>query len=112
MDILEEKEKGTENVFKEILENLPNMGRKMDMQIYKSRRITNRLNSKCAILKYILVKLSKFKHKENLKAARDKWLIEWKCVPLHYELISDSAETRRPEENGMIYSKYKLNMQK
>lgn len=72
MDILEEKEKGTENVFKEILENLPNMGRKMDMQIYKSRRITNRLNSKCAILKYILVKLSKFKHKENLKAARDK----------------------------------------
>lgn len=41
----EEKEKGTEILFKAIIaENFPKLAREMDIQIYESQKIPNRLN--------------------------------------------------------------------
>ena len=57
----EEKHKGTESIFKEIIaENLPNLGREMDIQIHEAQRTPNRLNLNMATLRHI-IKLSKVK---------------------------------------------------
>lgn len=43
----EEKESGTESLFKAIMnENFPNLGREMGTQIHEAQRIQNRLNPK------------------------------------------------------------------
>ena len=67
MGILEgqEKENGTENIFKAIMaENLPNLGKEMDIQICEAQRIPNRLNLNRNTSKHITVKLSKVRNKE------------------------------------------------
>ena len=68
----EEKKKGTEKIFEEIiLENFPNMGK----EIIKSRkcRVPYRINPRRNTPRHILIKLSKIKYKEKiLKAAREK----------------------------------------
>lgn len=68
----EEKEKGTESIFKTtMIENFPTLGRKIDTQIYKAQGIPNRLKINNTTPRHIIIKLSKVKDR-FLEAAREK----------------------------------------
>ena len=68
----EERKKGNEKIFEEIIvENFPNMGK----EIIKSRkrRVPYRINSRRNMQRHIVITLAKIKDKEKLlKAAREK----------------------------------------
>ena len=66
----EEKKKGTEKIFEEIIvENFPNMGKEIINQVQEAQRVPYRRN----MPRHILIKQSKIKYKEQiLKAAREK----------------------------------------
>ena len=70
----EEKKKGTEKIFEEIIvENFPNMGKEVVNQVQEAQRVTYRINPRRNTPRHILIKLSKIKYKEKiLKAAREK----------------------------------------
>ena len=61
----EEREKGAESLFKEIIaENFTNPGKELDIQVHKAKRIFNYLNAKRRSPGHIMLKLSKFNDKE------------------------------------------------
>ena len=68
----EEKKKGTDKIFEEIIvENVPNMGKEIVNQVLEAQRVPHRINPRRNTPRHILIKLSKIKYKENiLKAAR------------------------------------------
>ena len=70
----EEKKKGTEKIFEEIIaENFPNMGKEIVNQVQEAQRVPHRINLRRNTPRHILIKLSKIKYKEKLlKAAREK----------------------------------------
>ena len=70
----EEKKKGTEKIFKEIIaENFPNMGKEIVNKVQEAQRVPYRINPRRNMPRHILIKLSKIKYKEKiLKAARGK----------------------------------------
>ena len=70
----EEKKKGYEKIFEEIIvENFLNMEKKIANQVQKAQRVPHRVNPRRNIPRHILIKLAKTKHKERiLKAAREK----------------------------------------
>ena len=67
----EEKKKGTEKIFEEIIvENFSNMGREIVNQVQEAQRVPYRINPRRNMPRHILIKLSKIKYKEKvLKAA-------------------------------------------
>ena len=69
----EEKKKGTEKIFEEIIvENFPNMGKEIVNQVQEVQRVPYRINPRRNTLRHILIKLSKIKYKQKiLKAARE-----------------------------------------
>ena len=69
----EEKKKGTEKIFEEIIvENSPNMGKEIVNQVQEAQRIPYRIYPRRNTRRHILIKLSKIKYKEKiLKAARE-----------------------------------------
>ena len=90
----EEKKKGYEKIFEEIIvENFPSMGKEIDNQIQGAQRIPYRINPRRNMPRRILMKLTKTKHKESiLKAAREKQQVTYKGNPIC--LTADlSAET-------------------
>ena len=90
----EEKNKGTEKIFENIIvENFPNMGKEIVNQVQEAQRVPYRINPRRNTPRHILIKLSKTKYKEKiLKAAREKQQITYKGIPIR--LTSDlSAET-------------------
>ena len=70
----EEREKGTEKIFQEIIaENFPNMGKDLVTQIQEAQRVPYKINPRRNTPRHILMKLTKIKDKEKiLKAAREK----------------------------------------
>ena len=68
----EEKKKGTEKIFEDIiLENFPNMGKEIVNQVQEAQTVPYRINPRRNTPRHILIKLSKIKYKEQiLKAAR------------------------------------------
>ena len=70
----EEKKKGTEKIFEEIIvENFPNMRKEIVNQVQEAQRVPYRLNPRRNMSRHILIKLPKIKYKEKmLKAAREK----------------------------------------
>ena len=76
----EEKKKGTEKIFEEIIvENFPNMGKETVSQVQEEQRVPYRINPRRNMPRHILNKLSKIKYKEKiLKAAREKQQITYK----------------------------------
>ena len=70
----EEKKKGTEKIFQEIIvENFLNMGKEIVNQVQKAQKVPYRINPRRNTPRHILIKLSKIKYKEKiLKAAREK----------------------------------------
>ena len=70
----EEKKKGYEKIFEEIIvENFPNMEKEIVNQVQEVQRAPYRINPRRNMPGHILIKLTKIKHKERiLKAAREK----------------------------------------
>ena len=70
----EEKKKGYEKIFEEIIvENLPNMEKEIVNQVQEAQRVPYRINPRRNAPRHILIKLAKTKHKERmLKATREK----------------------------------------
>ena len=68
------KKKGTEKILEEILvENVPNMGKKIATQVQEAQRVPYRINPRRNTSRHILIKLSKIKYKEKiLEAAKGK----------------------------------------
>ena len=90
----EEKKKGTEKIFEEIMvENLLNMVKEIVNQVQEAQRVPYRINPRGKTPRHILIKLSKIKYKGKvLKAAREKNQITYKGMPIR--LTADlSAET-------------------
>ena len=69
----EEKKKGTEKIFEEIIvKNFPNIRKEIVNQVQEVQRVPYRLNPRRNIPRHILIKLTKIKFKKILKAAREK----------------------------------------
>ena len=69
----EEREKGPEKIFEEIIvENFPIMGKEIAVQVREVQRVPGRINRRGNTPRHIVIKLAKIKHKEKLlKAARE-----------------------------------------
>ena len=76
----EEKKKGYEKIFEEIIiENFPNMEKEIVIQVQETQRVPYRINPRRNMPRHILIKLTKTKHKERiLKAAREKQQVTYK----------------------------------
>ena len=70
----EEREKGPEKIFEEIIvENFPNMGKEIATQVQEAQRVPYKINPRRNTPRHIVIKLAKIKDKEKLlKAAREK----------------------------------------
>ena len=90
----EEKKKGTEKIFEEIIvENFPNMGKEIVNQVQEAQRVQYRINPRRNTPRHILIKLSKIKYKKQiLKEAREKQQITHKGIPIRLTAYF-SAET-------------------
>ena len=69
----EEREKGPEKIFEEIIvENFPNMGKEIAIQVQEVQRVPGRINPRRNTPKHIVIKLTKLKDKEKLLKATRK----------------------------------------
>ena len=80
----EDKKKDHEKILEEIKdENFPKMGKKIITQVQETQRVPNRINPRQNTPRYILIKFTKIKHKEQiLKAAMEKQQITHKGIPI------------------------------
>ena len=99
----EEREKGTEKIFQEIIaKNFPHMGKEPLTQIQEAQ-VPYKINPRRNTPRHILIKLIKIKDKEKiLKAAREKKQVTYKGTPISYQQIFQQ-KLCRPEGSGMIY---------
>ena len=95
----EEKKKGTEKIFEEIIdENFPNMGKEIVNQVQEAQRVQYRINPRRNTPRHILIKLSKTKYKEKmLKAARERQQITYKGISIRLtaDLSAETLQARR-----------------
>ena len=95
----EEKKKGYEKIFKEIMvENFPNVEKKIVNQVQEVQRVPYRTNPRRNMPRHILIKLTKTKHKERiLKAAREKQQVTYKgnSIQLTADLSAETLQARR-----------------
>ena len=95
----EEKVKGTEKIFEEIIvENFLNTGKEIVNQVQEAQTVPYRINPKRNMARHILINLSKIKYKEKiLKAAREKQQITYKGIPirLRADLSAEILQARR-----------------
>jgi len=90
----EEREKGTEKIFQEIIaKNFPYMGKEPLTQIQEAQQVPYKINPRRNTPRHILSRLTKIKDKEKIsKAAREKKQTTYKGTPIR--LLADfSAET-------------------
>jgi len=79
----EDKKKDHEKILEIIVAKFPKMGKEIITQVQETQRIPNRINPKQNTPRYILIKLTKIKHKEQIsKAAREKQQITHKGIPI------------------------------
>ena len=81
----EEKKKGYEKIFEEIIiENFPNMEKEIANQVEEAQSVPYRINPRRNMPRYILIKLTKTKHKGRiLKEAREKQQVTYKGNLIH-----------------------------
>ena len=61
----EEREKGPEKIFEEIIvENFPNMGKEIATQVQEAQRVPGRINPRRNTPRCIVIKVTKIKDKE------------------------------------------------
>ena len=102
----EEEEQEIENLFEKIMkENFPNLVKEIDIEIQEAQRVPNKLYTKRATPRHIIITLAKINNKERiLKTAREKETVTYKGVPITYKLISQKKPYRQ-EEARKKYSK-------
>ena len=73
-----------EKIFKEIIaKNFPNMGKETLTQVQEAQRAPGRISPGRNMLRHIVIKLTKIKHKEKIvKATREKQQIAYKGIPM------------------------------
>ena len=98
----EEKMKGYEKIFEEIIdENFPNMEKEIVIQVQEAQRVPYRINPRRNMPRHILIKLTKTKPKERtLKAAREKQQVTYKGykgnpICLTADLSAETLQARR-----------------
>ena len=95
----EEKKKGTEKIFEDIIvENFPNMGKEIVNPVQEAQRVPYKMNPRRNMPRHILIKLSKIKYKEKiLVAAREKQQITYKRIPIRLtaDLSAETLQARR-----------------
>ena len=85
-------------------ENFPNLMKEIDTQVQEAQKIPNELGPKRTTPRHIIIKMPKIKDKRLLKAAREKWIVTYKGVPIR--LSADfSKETLQARRTGKKYSK-------
>ena len=68
----EEKKKGYEKIFEEIIvENFPSMEKEIVNQVQEAQRIPYRISPRRNSPRHVLIKLTKIKHKERILKARE-----------------------------------------
>ena len=107
----EEKKKGTEKRFEEIIvENFSNIGKEIVNQVQESQRVPYRINPKRNIPRHMLIKPSKVKYKEKiLKAEREKQQITRKGIPIRLtaDLSAETLQARREWQDIFKVIKWK-----
>ena len=95
----EEKEKGYEKIFEEIIvENFSKMEKEIVSQAQEAKRASYRINPRRNMPRHILINLTRIKCKERiLKAAREKQNIIYKGNPIYLtaELSAETLQARR-----------------
>ena len=77
------RKKDREKILEEIIvENFPKMGMEIITQVQETQRAPNRINPRQNTPRDILIKLTKIKHKQVLKATREKQQITHKRIPI------------------------------
>jgi len=92
------KKKGHEKILEEtIVENFPKMGKEIVTQVQETQRVPNRINPRKNTPRHILIKLTKIKHEQILKAAREKQQITHKGIPIRItaDLSIETLQARR-----------------
>ena len=99
----EEKKKGIEKIFEEIIvESFPNTGKEIVNQVQEAQTVQYRINPRRNRPRHILNKVSKTKYKEKiLKATREKQQIKYKGIPIRLtaELSAETLQVRREWQN-------------
>ena len=95
----EEKKKGYEKIFEEIVvENFPNMGKEIVNQVQEVQRVPYRINPRSNTPRHILIRLTEIKHKERIsKAAKKKQQVTYKGNPIRLKagLSAETLQARR-----------------
>ena len=92
----EDKKKGYDKIFEEI--TVPKMGKQIAIKVHEIKRVSHRINPRRNTTRYILFKLIKIKHKEQiLKAARERQQIIYKGIPIRltFDLSTETLQERR-----------------
>ena len=92
----EEREKGIENVFEEIMsKNIPKL-RKTDIRIQESQRAPNKLNPNRPTPRHIKIKMAKVKER-SLKAPRETQSVSYKgtAIRLSAHFSTETLQARR-----------------
>ena len=94
----EERKKGIENVFEEVMaENFSNLKKESDIQVQEAQRVPNKINPNRPTPRHIIIKMAKVKER-ILKAARQQQRVNYKGT--HISLSADfSTETL---QKGMV----------
>ena len=89
-----------------MVENFPNMGKKIATQVQEAQRVPYSINPSRNTPRHIIIKRTKIKFKEKLlKAARKKQQITYKGIPIR--LSADFQQKLcSPEGRGRIYLKW------
>ena len=99
----EEKEKGYEKIFEEIIvENFTNMEKEIVDQVQETQKAPYRINPRRNMPRHILMKLTKTKQKQRiLKAAKEKQQVTYKGNPLHLtaDLSAETLQARRERQD-------------
>ena len=91
----EEKKKGTEKIFEEIMvESFPNMGKEIVNQVQEVQRVPYRINPRRNTPRHILVKLSKIKYKEQILKQQQ---VTYMGIPIRLtaDLAAETVQARR-----------------
>ena len=70
----EEREKGPEKIFEEIIvENFPNMGKEIATQVQETQRVLGRINPRRNMPRHIIIKLTRSEERRVGKECRSRW---------------------------------------
>ena len=94
----EEKMKGYAKIFEEVIvENFPNMEKKIVNQVQEIQTVPYRINPRRNMTRHILIILTKIRNKERTLKAREKQSVIYKRNPIRLtaDLSAETLKARR-----------------